>query len=212
MFKGFLVGFILVVLLIALLLYVYGKNVLTNIASPKTDAYVESTLVPSHDTWIQYTPLSKKFDSKFPATPQHATDRLIDEKTKELKQYEMFISESNGKVFMISVISFLNDDKVKDEETTLKNIIDDMVAAKSGNKLEKIQYGMYEGHKDAEFLITNNAYALTGIAFIDKNQLYVLTSLSSSPKESKNEFDYFVKSFKLNSNEPSNIAPFPIEK
>ena len=124
----------------------------------------------------------------------------------------MYISESNGKVFMISVIAFLNKDKVKNEETILKGIVDDMVSSNPGNKLEKIQYGNLDGHKTADFLISNTAYAITGKAFIDGNQLYVLSTLSKTPEEAKSEFDYFVKSFKLMNNEQANLVPFPIEK
>lgn len=113
---------------------------------------------------------------------------------------------------MISVISFLNVDKMKSDQSVLKNVIDDMVSSNPGNKLEKIQYGTYEDHKDADFLITNKSYAISGRAFVDGNQLYVLSSLSKTPEESKSEFDYFLRSFKLTNNIPSNTVPFPIEK
>jgi len=110
--------------------------------SNSTENYVDKTLEnPSVNHWIPYDPPSKKFSSKFPSPPQHATDRSLDAKTKEPKQYEMYISENNGKVFMISVISFLKGDKSLEGESVLKAVVDDMVASNPGNKLDKIQFG-----------------------------------------------------------------------
>lgn len=202
MFKGFLTGFIVIVFVIALLLYAYGKKTISNMSTAKTDAFVESTTTTSAiKDWVDYTPPNKKFTSKFPSIPQQALDRSVDVKTKEPKQYEMYVSESGGNIFMISVISFLNADKAKDQEAILRNIINDMVSSNPGNKLEKIEYGSYNGLKDADFVISNKAYAITGRAFVDANQLYVLSALSKTPTESKNEFDYFIKSFNLKSGE-----------
>ncbi len=215
MIKGLLSGFVILFLAIAMIMFAYGKKTIADMSSAKTDAYVDETVEnPAlvQKNWIDYTPITKKFHAKFPTLPQHATDKSLDAKTKQPKQYEMYISENHGKVFMISVISFLTSDKVDDEESTLKNIIDDMVAAKPDNKLEKIQFGTYEGLKDANFTIVNDAYTVLGRAFIDKNQLYVLTILSKTAEESKNEFNYFAQSFKLKNNEPENLVPFPIEK
>lgn len=208
MLRGFLTGFIIIVLAIAFIMYAYGKRTLSNMTTAETETYVEDTTETTALTdWQTYTPPSKKFTVKFPTDPQHALDRSTDEKTRELKQYEMYISEREGEVFMISVISFLDTDKVKDEESTLKNIIDTMVSANPGNKLENIQYGAFEGHKDVDFEITNSSYAISGRAFIDANQLYVVSVLTKSASESKKEFDQFIRSFKLLKNEPTPQIP-----
>lgn len=211
MFKGFLTGFIVVVLAIAVILYAYGRKTLSNMSTAKTEAYVESTETPSFGNWSEYTPPTKKFTAKFPSSPQHATDKATDAKTKELKQYEMYISESEGKVFMISVISFLNADKAKkDEKAVLKSIVDDMVSSNSSNKLEKLQYGTFEGLNDVDFVIVNKSYAVVGRAFVDENQLYVLSALTKTPEESKREFNYFINSFKLTGHEPANTTLMPL--
>jgi hypothetical protein len=208
MFKGFFIGFIVLVLVIAILLYSYGSKTISNMTTPQTQAFVDSTTdAPGRKKWADYAPPSKKFNAKFPTLPQHATDRSLDSKTKELKQYEMYISESNGQVFMISVISFLNTDNVKDEENLIKRIVDDMVSSNPGNKLEKIQFGTHEGRKSADFVIVNSTYAILGKAFVNANQLYVISVLGKTPEDVKKDFDNFVASFKLNNTEPSNLVP-----
>lgn len=96
MFKGFLTGFIIIVFIIAIILYVYGRKTISGMSTPKTDAYVENTTDTSPSPvkgWVEYIPPSKKFNAKFPSSPQNATDRSTDVRTKELKQYEMYISE-----------------------------------------------------------------------------------------------------------------------
>ena len=198
MFKGFLSWFVILCLLLALLLYIYGRKTLSNMTTAQTAAYVESTT--DSQNWVDYVPSSNKFKAKFPKLPQHAVDRSKDTKTQELKQYEMYVSENNGQVFMISVISFLEQKHGKDDEIIIKNVIDDMVSSNSGNKLEKIQFEDYKGLKDAIFVISNNNYSISGLAFVKSNQLYVLSTLAKTPEESKKEFDYFIKSFDLNKN------------
>lgn len=199
MFKEFLKWFIIIAILLGIVLYIYGQKLMFGMTSTSTENYVDKTLEnPSVNHWIPYEPPSKKFSSKFPSPPQHATDRSLDAKTKEPKQYEMYISENNGKVFMISVISFLKGDKSLEGESVLKAVVDDMVASNPGNKLDKIQFGSNDGYKDVDFQITNSAYAINGRAFFAENHLYVLSALSKTPQESQDEFAYFIKSFKLN--------------
>jgi hypothetical protein len=210
MFKGFLVGFLIAVALLALILYVYGRKTMTDMSAPNTNTIVAQAIPQIN--WVPFTSPTKKFEAKFPSIPQHAIDRLIDPKTNESKEYEMYISETGGKVFMISIISYPKLDKIKDEEATLRKIIDDMVSSSKNNKLQNIQFGTYEGHKKADFLITDTAYALQGLAFVSGNQLYVISNISKSPTESKNEFDYFVKSFNLKSDQSVNKAQVPAAK
>lgn len=213
MFRGFVTGFIVLVLLIAFILYIYGQKTLSTIFSASQISAPGNTQVldSSIKNWTDYTPPSKKFNAKFPSSPQHATDRSIDSGTLEPKEYEMYISESEGNVFMISVISFPKKNKLKNEEILLKSIVDDMVASNPNNKLEKIENGLSNDRKNVTFVITNTSYAITGQAFIDSNQLYVLSVLSKTQEDSKKQFDYFVKSFKLQNKSPS-LAMFTLSQ
>lgn len=213
MFRGLLTAFIVFAIATALILYAYGRKTVNHLSTVQTDEYVDlTTISPAAaeailmKNWIDYVPPSKKFSAKFPISPQHGTDRYKDSKTNEVKQYEMYISESNNKVFMISVIAFLNKESVQDEELILRNTINDMISSNPGNKLEKMQFGSHDDKKTADFMIDNDAYTITGRAFINGNHLYVLSTLSKTPEEAKTEFEYFVKSFKLMLNEPKNLT------
>lgn len=209
MLKGFLSSFIIIVLIIAGILYIYGRKTLTDInteASNQVENTKAADIEPkAMQQWMDYAPPSKKFSAKFPSLPQHAIDRSTDSKTQEPKQYDMYISEAYGKVYMIGVISFLKKEK-KDEEAILKSTVEDMVSSNPSNKLEKIQYDKLDGHKMASFLISNNSYSIQGRAFMDKNELYVLSSITKNPNESQKDFEYFVSSFKLNA-EPPTLIP-----
>lgn len=211
MFRGFLSGFIVLVLIIAFILYGYGTKTISDISTESKDAATSSHAadIPAIKQWISYTPPSKKFSAKFPTMPQHATDRSTDSKTKEPKQYDMYVSEAYGKVYMIGVISFLKEDKIKDDEATLKSTIDDMVSSNPENKLEKVQFDTFNGQKAARFTIANGSYTILGRAFINKNDLYVLSAVSkNAPEESQKDFDYFVNSIHLE-NEPSKLIEYP---
>jgi hypothetical protein len=210
MFKSFLVGSIIVSLIGAFTLYGYGKNIVDDMFLVSKNSYKENSSVsePVLEGWIDYIPASKSFASKFPTIPQHATDRALDSKTKESKQYEMYVSENNDHVFMISVISFLDVNKIRDSEKALKNIVDDMVVSNPGNRLEKFQQGSLEDIKNVEFLITNESYTIKGRAFLAKNKLYVLSVLSKSAADPSLEFECFFKSFKINKDSSPSLLSF----
>nr|WP_166157443.1 hypothetical protein [Neochlamydia sp. AcF84]NGY95657.1 hypothetical protein [Neochlamydia sp. AcF84] len=213
MFKSFLVGSIIISLIGAFTLYGYGKNTVDHMFLASKNSYNENSSVsePILEGWIDYIPASKSFISKFPTLPQHATDRALDSKTKESKQYEMYVSENNDHVFMISVISFLDVNKIRDGEKVLKKVVDDMVVSNPGNRLEKFQQGSLEDIKNVEFLITNESYTIKGHAFLAKNKLYVLSVLSKSVAEPSAEFEYFFKSFKINNDNSSNLLSFSMK-
>lgn len=203
MFKSFLIGFIVLVLLVAIVLYGYGKRVMSNMSSPKVDEYVEeTTVVPSDLNWIDYSPNSKKFSAKFPALPRQAKEHLTDIKTKETKEYEIYVNETDGKIFMISVIAALNSAKDQTEDAMLNDLVNNMVAANPSNKLESIRHGLFDGHKDVDFVITNPYFVMKGKAVADNEELYVLTSITRNAGEGKSEYNYFVNSFKLKNSAP----------
>lgn len=199
MFKNFLVGFVLLCLLAGVVLFAYGKRVVNRMSSPQTDAYVtDSTIIPSNLNWIDFTPTTNKFSVKLPAMPQQGKDRLTDVKTKEQKDYEMYVSKNNDTVFMVSVISFTQSNQDKTEDAILNDVIQDMVASNPANKLENVRHGLIDGHKDVDFVINNDNYVLAGRAIIANKQLYVLSALANNIEATKSpEYNYFLNSFKL---------------
>jgi hypothetical protein len=214
MTKTFFTAFLFLTLLVALGLYFYGTKTISEMNTPKITEFVKQTEQPDPVNWIDFHPASNKFQAKFPANPQQATDRALDTKTKEPKQYEMYISEYNGEIYMISVISFPATESIKDEDATIEGIIHDMVASNPGNKLVSVKPGVYRGSKDRDFIITNPDYTITGRTIIEKNHLFVLSALAKTAANSKKDgSDYFLNSFKINDLSVESIAPnLPMQK
>lgn len=169
-----------------------------------TDSYklLPISTPPQADTsqlfqWVEFSPNTGHFTVLLPFLPQHAAQTMVDPKTKERRVYEMYISQKqDGTIFMISGISF-PDGKTPPDDTTIKNLVNDMVAANPDNKLVDMNKSTFQTMPASDFQIENPQVSVTGKAFIDGKTLYLLTMLSPSKTEDKQEFDYFTNSFKL---------------
>lgn len=147
--------------------------------------------------WHEFSSPTAKFKVQFPTLPQHATDTIDDPKTKELREYDMYVSEKeNGTIFMISIIKMMNKD-VKIDENALTNVMNDILATSPQSKLKTMQMGTYQAHPSLDFSIENDQVNIDGKAFLDGNTLYLLTSAAKLPNYQKDEFNFFVNSFEL---------------
>lgn len=147
--------------------------------------------------WHEFNSPTAQFKVLFPTLPQHATDTIDDPKTKQSREYDMYVAEKdNGTIFMISIIKMMNKD-VKIDENALTAVMDDILVANPQSKLKTMQVGTYQSHPALDFSIENDQVNIDGKAFLEGNTLYLLTSAAKLPNYHKNEFDFFVNSFQL---------------
>lgn len=182
---------------------IVGFLFLRTVESPSRVNRQEMT-VASNDTkqiqdWHEFSPASEKFKVSFPVLPQHATESLVDPKTKETRQYDMYVSEKdNGTIFMISLITMLENSQAKINDEVLKNVIDDLVSTNPHSKIKSMKMGSYREYPAMDFSIESDKVNIDGKAFIVGNTLYLLTSVAKVEDYKSSEFDYFMNSFQLN--------------
>lgn len=193
MSKDALSGFMLLMGVVAIGLYLYGKNTLFNLSTPTEKEYVESKINPYG--WVDYQSDSLDYQIKFPNSPQRAIDQSTDITTKSSKKYEMLVSEKSGKAFMLSVVTFDNN---RFMEKRLDDTVKDMAKANPENQIKSLTHGLHNYFKDADFVITNPNYTILGRGIIDNNKIYILTSVGANAKEMNAEFNFFIQSFKIN--------------
>lgn len=139
-----------------------------------------------------------RFKVLLPSLPQHATERQEDPKTKSTKLYDMYVSQQgNGTLYMINQISMMDKHDRKLDETTLTNVINDVVAANPDSKINLMQMGKYHEHPAIDFAIENTKVSIEGKAFLVGDVLYLLTTVSKPDDFKKEEFVFFVNSFDL---------------
>jgi hypothetical protein len=204
-----LTAFVALCILVGLMLFVYGKHSLNKMTTPQTTMYVQETKI-GENPWVDFNPTTDKFQAKFPSIPEQAEDEKKDPKTNELKKYEMYISEDNGRVFMINVIKFSS--QITDADEVLEGIVNDMVASNKSNKLESKTAGSFQGHKSIDFVIKNPSYSIHAKAFVNQTHAYVLSALAKNSLDLQTDYTYFLNSFKLSNGAVSDLVPFPIEK
>jgi hypothetical protein len=213
MSRALLIIVIVLVVLASLMALRYGKESYKILPVQTTAAALHED---HFETWHEFTSPSKTFSVKLPVLPQHATERLSDPKTHNIRDYDMYVSEEqNGTVFMISLITFLDQSHAANAEYLLTNIMNDMVAANPKNKLITTKMTTFQRHKAIDFSIGNDQAHIEVKAFVVDATLYILTMISKSENQSANEFKYFIDSFQMHDKAPELLNPeatFPPQK
>lgn len=159
---------------------------------------------PEDSHWKQFDAQSGKFSVDFPSQPQHASDTINDNATQQLKKYEMFVAEGlDGGVFMINLITYPQEEVVKDKQQIFKNFLDDMLTSNPRNQLVSSSNIQYNNHDGMDFKLKNDEATINSKMFLDGNTLYVLSKVTKNNNKDAGDFDRFVSSFKLNNSNQS---------
>ncbi|MBA3957081.1 MAG: hypothetical protein H0X51_01620 [Parachlamydiaceae bacterium] len=157
-------------------------------------------------SWHEFVSPSKTFKVLLPSLPQHATEKLDNPKTKEVRKYEMYVSEKdNGTIFMISLITMLDSSSARIDKEVLTNVVNELVANNAQSKIKKMEMGTYKGYSSLDFSVENEKATIDGKAFIVNDTLYLLTSAAQVAHFQQAEYDFFINSFQLT----PQLAPSP---
>ena len=148
--------------------------------------------------WHEFTAPSGQFKVLLPALPQHAADVFNDPKTKKMHKYNMYFSKKeNGSIFMISLITFLDQTSQKNDKQLLIDVVQNMLVIDSTKKVVSMKDGKYLDYQSLDFSIENGTAKLNGRAFFIDNTLFILSSVSEIENYSNTEFEFFINSFRL---------------
>lgn len=154
------------------------------------------------------------FKVMLPSIPQHATESIVDPKTKENKKYDMYVAENGIRgAYMITMITFTGKDKIEDQDALFKNVIHDMVVVNPNNQLKEMKETTFKNFKAIDFSIENEDLTVKGREFINGKTLYVLSSMEKKPITDKGEDQSFFNSFELLA-PPTSLSgdtPFPLQ-
>lgn len=188
--------FFLVIVILALLGYLAVNSLKSSYKILPIQAAKKVDQVPFSD-WHKFESKEDKFIVKLPVVPQHATQTIVDPKTKQSRVYDMYVAQKeDGTIFMVSLIKFPNALGEMDESLQ-KTIINDMVASNPQNQLKNMQVNTFLNHQALDFSIENDALTIFGKTFINNNVLYLLTTIFNNDTLDARDFEYFVNSFTL---------------
>lgn len=147
-------------------------------------------------SWRDFKAPDGKFSVMVPAFPQNAKQSMKDPKTKQPRQYDMYVAEKdNGTIFMISIITFVNNTETP--ELLQKSVVNDLLTANPTNQLKTMKVGDYKGLKTMDFSIENGNMTIEGMTFSKGETLYLLSAIFPNTVYNPEEFRYFVNSFDL---------------
>ncbi len=153
--------------------------------------------VDPYGLWRNFEEPNHHFQAAFPVVPQHATDHIKDPMTKQVRQYDMYVSsQPDGSVFLIRVISYPQGVKVTHVDL-INSINYDLVQSHAGNQLLSSTDIKFAGHEAVKFSIASDPTHIEGVAFAEGANLFLLGVMANKDVFSPADYEHFVNSFKL---------------
>ena len=191
-----IVYIVLLVTLIAIFLSTYFAKDAYKIIPVNTN--LNEKRLPLSESWFPYDSPDGNFSVSLPLLPLPATQNIVDPKTDETRRYEMYVAQTDsGIVYMISTITLDKDIDITDQKILLKKMMDDMVSAKSENKLKSSNANVFQGMPSLDFIIESDNKTIESKEFFSGRTIYLLSIISNKGSKENTHFDYFINSFKL---------------
>jgi hypothetical protein len=166
-------------------------------------------LPPKFEDWVEFTPSDGKFNVKLPVLPQKATDTVTDPETKQMRHYEMYVSQTNeGTLYLVSLITFQDLLAIEKQEQLLTETMNGMVEANSQNVLKTSKIEESKNLKTLIFTVENPTNIIDAKAFISGKILILLAMIAPKDHFDPKAGDFFFNSFKIVSEQPF-YTPFP---
>lgn len=176
----------------------YFKDSSTDFSQEVPKVSTESLDSLKLENWHEFSPSTGDFQILVPTLPQHVTKTFSNPMTKDVRKYDMFVSEKdNGTIFMISQITFLEINSAKLDESMLHSVLDDMLASNKDNKLKSLKNSQFEQNPALEFTIENEQVMIDGKTFLVGKTLYLLTTVAKKELYKPKETEIFFNSFGL---------------
>lgn len=157
-----------------------------------------------YELWREFSPQSGDFKVLFPGVPQNATDKITDSKTKEVNKYDMYVAaKDNGTAFMISVVTFPREVSPSAEESTLTDIINEMIARNKNNNLKMMKPSTFHNHTSMDFAIENGEATIAGKVFMHNKTMYIISMIAKTTSFNQKDLDFFINSFSFENEQKS---------
>lgn len=186
-----------VVLLLLTLAVLGGAGFLIYNSTENSHQSLETSKLPNFEKWHEYS--SPQFHVLFPALPHYARERAPVQNSKEVSDYQMFVSlGDDGSVYSINIISFMHRD-VNVEGEFLQNYMEGILKQNPDNEIKDIRKSIFKSLKALDFNVDSKEITVYGKAFLDGKDLYILTITTKPEFFNRREFEFFLNSFELNS-------------
>ena len=146
--------------------------------------------------WRLFTPENGTFAVLLPLMPNMTEDRVEDPSTREMRLYDIYVSEkSNGTIFVVNTIQY--PDRRPEDAELLQEVTAELLRMFPQSKLVDEKRKEYLGREAIEVEVENPKAKLLGKAFIVDNTLYLLSYMADRRYYDQEEYQYFLDSFRI---------------
>jgi hypothetical protein len=151
--------------------------------------------------WKSFHNEEHGFRVQFPTNVDEQSFGILDPRMHQKQFYEIFSSqELNSTVYVVNIISFPPGFSPEKSIGLVQNKINDIVATGRKSRLVESKTTQLFGENTTEFEIEGENYTIFGAAFIHEGKLYLLSVTSLKENTSQADWEFFVRSFKLDIN------------
>lgn len=149
-------------------------------------------------SWMHYESVPGKCSMKFPAIPEHVSEKMaIPEEGYDLK-YDAYISSTDPKtIFMLLVAQYPDFVDERFAHMSLEAFLNGILSHNPGNQLIFADLVLVQGHEALDFFIRSGSVYFKGRALMVKNSLYLMAMECEVQTYDETHYNTFVNSFSL---------------
>jgi hypothetical protein len=186
-----LIGILIVVGIFVILRY--AENV-----DKGSSGGAQKAQVVNYADWHEFSSPLGQFKVLLPTLPQRVMDKIVDPKTKAVRQYDTYISaKDENTAFIINRIVLPEKVEENSIESVLISIVNEILARNQDNKLKMVHLGDFRNNKSLDFVVENENVTIGGKAILHRDTIYVLSMIAKNGMFNPEEYNFFINSFMI---------------
>lgn len=166
--------------------------------SEKSVAAVAPKAKAPSSTWQEFQSAPGNCSMKFPAKPEHVSEKMtMPEEGYDLK-YDAYISSTDPKtIFMLLIAQYPDFVDERFAHMSLEAFLNGILTHNPGNQLIFADLVLVQGHEALDFFIRSGSVYFKGRAMMVKNSLYLMAMECEVQNYDETHYNTFVNSFVL---------------
>lgn len=148
--------------------------------------------------WSDFHSVPGKCKMKFPAMPEHVSEKMsVPEEGYEMS-YDAYISASDREsMFMLLIAQYPEFVDESYAQMSLETFLNGILTHNPANQLIFADLSLVQGHEALDFFIRTGSVYFKGRAMMIKNSLYLMAMECEMQNYDEDHFTTFVESFEL---------------
>lgn len=148
--------------------------------------------------WQDFHSVTGKCTLKFPAEPEHISEKMSVPEEGYNLQYDAYVSSIDKKsVYMLLIAEYPPFVDQSLAQVSLEGFLNGVLSNNPNNQLLYADLLLVDGHQALDFFIRTGGVYFKGRAIMVKNHLYLMAMECEVQNYNEGSYNYFVASFKF---------------